>query len=206
METLASLLGLAMVAWFVWAVWTTITGGKSRTKTTTRRRRRSNPAPPELPPRFDDVDYMLEWFEGDDGQGYILQRLRDRQRLSWQKLDPEDGLYAFYVRVHEDLGDGITDERFDPGSRLTLNEDERAGESVLSVWDEDGDVQLGWVSVGDHSRVREMVDGEDDPLFLVMWERMKNGSRKQVRALLATGGDLIGKLPPGERIPDGSFH
>lgn len=146
---------------------------------------------------------MLEWFKSDDGQGYVLHRLRDDQRLSWQKLDPEDGLYAFYVRLDSELGDAVQIPRFDPGSPLQLRREDRKGEEVFSVWDEQGELRLGWVTVGDEARVQEIWERSDDPQFLVMWERLRDdGARKQVRALLAEERWTIEKTREGERLED----
>lgn len=202
MEAVAVLIFLALVAWVAWDFWRTSPSRarRSRKKVKVGEVRRREPTEPDLPPELDGLDYVLEWFESDDGRGYILQRLRDRQRLSWQKLDPEKGLYAFYVRLASDLGDALHDNRFDPGSPLTLRTEEKAGEEVYSVWDESGEVQLGWVGVGDEERVRRMCERDSDPNFIVMWERLEGGRRKQVRALLAVGDAEIGKLRPGQRL------
>lgn len=204
-ETLIPLIGLAVVSWLVWDFWRTSPSRvrQDRTSTTTSRasstsHQRSSSG---LPPEFDDLDYVLEWFESDDGQGYVLQRLRDRQRKSWQKLDPDNGLYAFYVRLDPELGDDLHDPRFDPGSPLSMRTEERAGEEIVSVWDEDDEIRLGWVSVGDEERVRGMLENAEDPEFMVMWERREAGKRKQVRALLATGDHVIGMLERGQELP-----
>lgn len=204
MEIVGVLLGLGVLGWLAWDFWRTSLNRVDRNRTPSgrshsspsNRRSKSN-----LPDEFDDLDYVLEWFEASDGQGYVLQRLRDRQRRSWQKLDPENGLYAFYVRLDSDLDDDLYDSRFDPGTPLVLRTEERAGEEILSVWSEDEEIRLGWVSVGDDDRVRQMLQGADDPEFMVMWERREGGKRKQVRALLATGDHVIGMLERGQELP-----
>lgn len=185
------------------------TSGKSsdpgtgrRSRSATRGERGASPSL-DLPPELDGVDFVLEWFKSDDGQGYVLHRLRDDQRLSWQKLDPEDGLYAFYVRLDSELGDAVQIPRFDPGSPLQLRREDRKGEEVFSVWDEQGELRLGWVTVGDEARVQEIWERSDDPQFLVMWERLRDdGARKQVRALLAEERWTIEKTREGERLED----
>lgn len=209
MEALAVLIGVAVIGWFVWDLRRTSPnrGASSRARTEDTRpvasTSRQRDVTRDLPPKLEDVDYVLQWFESEDGKGYTLHRLRDDQRLSWQKLDPEEGLYAFYVRLDSDLGDAVQIPRFGPGSPLQLRREIRKGDEVFSVWGNEGDLRLGWVMVGDEARVRKIWERSDDPHLLAMWERLREDkARKQVRALLIDDRSRIEITGERERLED----
>jgi hypothetical protein len=65
-----------------------------------------------------DADYELEPSQGDEGQGFVVRRLSDGQRLQWRTLPKYDGIQSVPIAGASHRLDALQDPSFGPGKRL----------------------------------------------------------------------------------------
>lgn len=126
--------------------------------------------------------YALEWRDDSGyGSGYVVKRLADRQRLSWQTLPVGDGLRAFNVAGTSHRQKAVGNHRFGPGSRLVLvrEPDNEHDPDAVAVWSEDRKLMAGYVPREMARRVWKDATAEPPPRVISMWRG--NGS---LRALV----------------------
>jgi hypothetical protein len=142
------------------------------------------------------LEYRLVPLDTNDGAGFVVERIEDKQRLLWSALPKSDGLRAFNVAGVSHRRDVLQQPEFAPGSVVELipEPDNEHDPNAVGVWDEDGAVQVGWVPREDAKAVSRWIGRDEGLTAIVMWEHTEGGTRRGIRVLIATAEAAI-ELP-----------
>jgi len=142
------------------------------------------------------IDYELVHFSKAGGNGYVVQRIRDKQRLSHWSLPISEGLYAFDVAGTSYRKQALQDSAFSPGRRLAIipEPDNPEDPEALAVWDLNHRLHIGYMPKDcSHKIMRRIIDGEGFT-YMSMWENREGKVRVSLRVLVIGTNAKI-KLP-----------
>jgi hypothetical protein len=130
------------------------------------------------------ADFILQPFAGDSGKGFIVERVKDEERLAWDELPVGKGIMSFPVAGTSHRPLPLQDPRFAVGRRLALIADPKNpyDRNAIGVWSGDGRVQVGFVPADLTARVRRYFG--DGFVASVMGETWADERRVGIRAFL----------------------
>jgi hypothetical protein len=131
------------------------------------------------------ADFELVEFSTAGGEGYVVQRTKDRQRLSYWSLPVSQGLYAFDVAGVTYRKEALQDPAFSPGRRLAVipETDNPADPEALAVWDSARKLHIGYVPRDCPPRMKKRMAGEEGFAYVSMWESKEGKVRVGLRVL-----------------------
>jgi hypothetical protein len=143
-----------------------------------------------------ETDFELVEFSTSVGKGYIVQRTKDKQRLSYWSLPISQGLYAFDVAGTSYRQEALQDSAFSPGKRLAILPDPAnpADPKALAVWNSAHKLQVGYVPKDCSSNMKKRMTEEKGFTYISMWENRKGKVRVGLRILVIAPNVKI-KLP-----------
>ena len=148
-----------------------------------------------LPPEFRLVRSSLG-----NGSGFVMERISDGQRLSWQRLNQDHpGLYAFDVAGENHYRNEIQRRDFAPGARVRLvpEPDNPYDADAVAVRSGNGRLKCGYVPREEAAKVKEMLEEQQPYTATVMWAANdERGSRCALRVLMVRR-DVPVSLPKG---------
>jgi hypothetical protein len=135
-------------------------------------------------------DYALQRLRGDEGQGLVLVRLRDSQKLRWQTLAKSSGMLCFSVAGVSHHQEALQDVSFAPGKTLVLiREPENPYDAnAVAVWNKNATKQVGHVPKEYSEYVSGCLAEGKRLLCISMWETVKEGRRVALRILVVGEG------------------
>ena len=142
------------------------------------------------------IDYELVHFSKAGGNGYVVQRIRDKQKLSHWSLPISEGLYAFDVAGTSYRKQALQDSAFSPGRRLAIIPEPNNPEDseALAVWDLTHRLHIGYMPKDCSPKIkRRIIDGEGFT-YMSMWENREGKVRLSLRVLVIGTNAKI-KLP-----------
>lgn len=176
MEALLWIIGIALVLWFgsgllVWI------GDYIEAKHETT---------PQPLSRSKEYDYRLVENEWESGQGYVVQRTSDGQKLSWRRLPVSEGFESLGVAGESHRLDELQSPTFKPGNRLSLvpEPDNPHDPDAIAVWDEHQSFQAGYIPSTDAERIGRKLEAGEIEQVVSMWETYAEGRRVSLRMLL----------------------
>jgi hypothetical protein len=99
------------------------------------------------------------------------------------------GATVFVPEGLADHAEALRDRRFDPGRpvRLVVEANDLADRRAISIWDERGEVRLGYVPRRLRGRMRRYLDGGEvtDARVQWQWRRLSTGERYELLVLVA---------------------
>lgn len=130
--------------------------------------------------------FRLERLVTDSGEGYVVVRARDGQRLMWRTLRVSDGLFSFNIVGEKYREENIQGPEFSLGSELSLvpEPDNPHDSDAIAVYDSEERLQAGYVPADTTGRVRARWREDEDWKAIVAWESKEGGQRKNVRVLM----------------------
>jgi hypothetical protein len=142
------------------------------------------------------TDFELIRFATAGGKGYVVQRTKDKQRLSYWSLPVSQGLYAFDVAGTAYRKEALQDSAFSPGKRLVILPDPTnpVDPEALAVWDSTHKLHIGYVPKDCSPRMKKRMIGEEGFTYISMWEEKKGKVRVGLRVLVIAPNVKI-KLP-----------
>lgn len=145
---------------------------------------------------FPPTEYELVQFSEEQGNGYVVQRVRDKQKLRHQTLPISQGLYAFDVAGTSYRKQALQDQAFAPGSQLAVipNPDNPVDREALAVWDLKRRLHIGYVPKDCSRTIRKRIINGEPFTFLSMWENRRAMDRVGLRVLVVAPNASI-KLP-----------
>jgi len=142
------------------------------------------------------TDFELVRFATAGGEGYVVQRTKDKQRLSYWSLPLSQGLYAFDVAGTAYRKEPLQDSAFSPGKRLAILPDPTnpIDPEALAVWDSTHKLHVGYVPKDCSSKMKRRMIGEEGFTYISMWEDKEGKVRVGLRVLVIAPNVKI-KLP-----------
>jgi hypothetical protein len=142
------------------------------------------------------ADFELVQFSTAEGEGYVVQRTRDKQRLSHWSLPVSQGLYAFDVAGVTYRKEALQDPAFSPGKRLAVIPETAnpVDPGALAVWDSTRKLHIGYVPKDCSPKMRNRMAEEEGFTYVSMWESREGKARMGLR-VLAIAPNVRIKLP-----------
>jgi hypothetical protein len=142
------------------------------------------------------ADFELVQFSTAGGEGYVVQRIKDEQRLSYWSLPVSQGLYAFDVAGVTYRKEALQDPAFSPGKRLAIIPEATnpADPEALAVWDGACRLHVGYVPRDCPSKMKKRMAKEEGFTYVSMWESREGKVRIGLRVLVVAP-DVRIKLP-----------
>lgn len=141
-------------------------------------------------PKEPEFDYDLSEFKSDTGNGYVLRRIADDQKLNWRTLALNTGMRAFNVAGVSYRETELQNKAFSPGMYLSVKPEpeNEADPTAIAIYDQTGMIQVGYVP--------KEAKGNFDlaATCIVMWQERKGRKRVGIRALYIEP-DVKIKLP-----------
>ena len=145
--------------------------------------------------RSEQTDFELVQHSTSGGKGYVVQRTKDKQRLSYWSLPVSQGLYAFDVAGTSYRKEALQDSAFSPGKRLAVLPDPAnpVDPEALAVWDSTHKLHIGYVPEDcSHKMKKRMI--EEGLTYISIWENRVGKERVALRVLAISPNVKI-KLP-----------
>ena len=141
-------------------------------------------------PRY---DYTLERLKGDDGQGFVLIRLSDNQKLRWQTLAKSSGMQSFRVAGVSNYQGALQDRSFAPGKVLSLVPEPQNpyDANAVAIYDESRTRHIGYVPKSEAKYVSRCLAAGRKLQSISMWETVKGGRRVSLRVLIVEEGTKL---------------
>jgi len=140
---------------------------------------------------FDDEngsDYELEWNETDEGQGFVVKRISDGQRLQWRTLARTEGLEAVPIVGVSYRKKALQDSSFAPGKPLEIiPEPENPHDpNAVGVWNQEKTLQVGYLprEYSDRIARQGILIGTEKIGCMSMWEHLDGKKRVGLRVLM----------------------
>lgn len=149
----------------------------------------------ELPfVHYGTADYRLVRSSFEGGVGFVVERNEDNQRLRWERMRGQDGLWAFPVAGTSYRKAALSVGDFSPGSPLLLIPDpeNEYDPNAIGVWDHTRTHHIGFVPADLLDYIGPIVRDGGPFGCIVLWEYRDGGRRVGVRALLATDDVRVG--------------
>jgi hypothetical protein len=142
------------------------------------------------------VDFELVPYSTTGGRGYVVQRTKDKQRLSYWSLPVSQGLYAFDVAGTSYRKEALQDSAFNPGKRLAIlpEPDNPVDPQALAVWDSAHKLHIGYVPNDCPPKMKKRMIEEEGSTYISMWENREGKERVGLRVLVIMPNAKI-KLP-----------
>jgi hypothetical protein len=142
------------------------------------------------------TDFELVEFSTAGGKGYVVQRTKDKQKLSYWSLPVSQGLYAFDVAGTSYRKEALQDSAFSPGRRLAILPDPAnpVDPEALAVWDSAHKLHVGYVPKDCSSKMKKRMIEEEGFTYISMWENREGKVRVGLRVLVIAPNVKI-KLP-----------
>lgn len=142
------------------------------------------------------TDFELVQHSTTGGKGYVVQRTKDKQKLSYWSLPVSQGLYAFDVAGTSYRKEALQDSAFSPGKRLAILPDPAnpVDPEALAVWDSAHKFHIGFVPKDCSSAMKKRMIEEEGYTYLSMWENREGKTRVGLRVLVIRP-DVKIKLP-----------
>ena len=130
-------------------------------------------------------DFELVKHSTSEGEGYVVQRIKDRQRLRYSSLPISQGLYAFDVAGTSYRAEDFQRSAFSPGKRLAILPDPAnpVDPQALAVWDSAHKFHIGYVPQDCPPTMKKRMI-EEEPTYISMWENRKGELRVGLRVLV----------------------
>jgi len=140
-------------------------------------------------------DFELVQYSTAKGKGYVAQRIKDKQRLSYWSWPFAPGLYAFDVAGTSYRRKALQDSVFSPGKRVAIIPDTNnpADPEALAVWDSAHKLQIGYVPKERLPQMKKIIK-EEGLTCISMWENREGKERVGLRVLVIMPNVKI-KLP-----------
>lgn len=135
-------------------------------------------------------EYYLENHTTNNGQGFVLIRSADNQRLSWQTLPRGSGLESMPVAGVSYHFSSLQDASFSPGTALLLlpDPDNEHDSHAIAVWNMDKTKHIGYIPKENTKRLSKMLNGDTKYHCISIWENIENGNRIGLRILIVREG------------------
>jgi hypothetical protein len=132
------------------------------------------------------TDFELVRFATARGEGYVVQRTKDKQRLSYWSLPVSQGLYAFDVAGTAYGKEHLQDSAFSPGKHLVILPDPSnpMDPEALAVWDSTHKLHIGYIPKDCSSKMKKRMIGEEGFTYISMWEEKEGKVRVGLRVLV----------------------
>jgi len=166
---------------------------ESRPREMSPEMRQPQPRPYRFPPRAQadpsQFDYELVPFETDDGQGrgYVVERLKDGQRLAWDFLSNRgENMESMGVAGETHHSEDLQADSFRPPAPLVLVPEptNRYDPHAVAIWDAAKKHQAGYIPGSEARRIGGRLSKGKIVECLSMWETIVNGKRVSLRILL----------------------
>jgi hypothetical protein len=143
-----------------------------------------------------ETDFELVEFSTSGGKGYVVQRTKDKQKLSHWSLPISQGLYAFDVAGTAYRQEALQDLVFSPGKRLAILPEPTnpVDPEALAVWDNAHKLHIGYVPKDCSSKMKKRMIEEGGFTYISMWENKEGKLRVGLR-VLAIAPNVKIKLP-----------
>ena len=141
-------------------------------------------------------DFELVQHSTAEGKGYVVERTKDKQKLSYWSLPVSQGLYAFDVAGTSYRKEALQSSAFNPGKRLTILPDPAnpVDPKALAVWDSSRKFHIGFVPKECSFKLKKRMTEEEGFTYISMWESRKGKVRVGLRVLVI-GPNVKIKLP-----------
>ena len=132
------------------------------------------------------ADYELEPSQGDEGQGFVVRRISDDQRLRWQTLPKRDGLEAVPVAGTSHRLDALQDSSFAPGQPLALVPEPANpyDPNAVAIWNAGRTLQAGYLPKERAAKLAKDLGSGPKISCMSIWETRKKKQRVALRILL----------------------
>lgn len=135
-----------------------------------------------------DFDYLLEArpYDEEHGQGYVVLRVSDQKRLSWQTLPRDDGLRSLPLVGERYRLENLQDRRCAPPSMLELRPEpnnEFSPHAIGVAIPGESDI-LGYLPDEEAKILKAQMDAGKTFECVSMWERWEHGRKVAVRVLI----------------------
>jgi len=137
--------------------------------------------------------YKLERSKGYYGDGFILIRIDDNQRLAWQTLSVGEGLISLDVAGTSFRENVMQNKSFEPGKRLLLITEPKNeyDPNAIGIWNSDKTQQVGYIPKEHSSRISKKLNKGQRWHALSMWQTVKKGRRVGLRILMYREGTRL---------------
>jgi len=130
--------------------------------------------------------YKLEKFSYEDGNGYMVIRTSDGQKLQWRTLPISDGLESIPVSGESHHMKDLQKKCFEPGEEIQLipEPNNPHSKTAVGVWDREKKYQVGYIPKEEEERIFKKISDGWLKKCIVMWEIYEGGKRVSLRLLL----------------------
>lgn len=137
-----------------------------------------------------ELEYGLFYFNTEDedlqGEGYIVIRLSDYQKLFWRTLTRDTGLESIKVSGCLHYIENLQQECFRPGSLIELvhEPDNPYSKTAIAVYDSNKKYKIGYIPKEEEKRILKRIENNEIGKSIIMWENKRGDERVSVRLLL----------------------
>lgn len=137
-----------------------------------------------------EAEYCLlsyNYKDGDlEGNGFIVLRLSDKQKLDWRTLTRDTGLESVKVSGCSHHLEELQHDCFKPGSPIKLihEPDNPYSKTAIGVYDHEQKYKIGYIPKEEEKRILKRLENDEIGKSIIMWENYKGDERISVRLLL----------------------
>jgi hypothetical protein len=147
-----------------------------------------------------EFDYRLVPFTADNptGYGYVVESVKDGQRLAWDYLSNRvQGMESFGIAGETHHHEDLQADSFRPPARLSLVPEPTNpyDPNAVAVWDAAKKHQAGYIPGSEAKRIAGRIRDGKLVECLSIWETIVNGERVSLRILLLDRKARLHKPP-----------